>query len=104
MAGFENALVLILLLAVLSVIGRKLPWPLPITYVVGAGLVALWPEFPRIELDPGFFFLCFVPPLLFSDGWLMPLRDFVAARRPILMLATGLVIPRHGGRKPRAPR
>jgi monovalent cation/hydrogen antiporter len=92
MAGFENALILILLLAVLSVIGRKLPWPLPITYVVGAGLLALWPEFPRVELDPGFFFLCFVPPLLFSDGWLMPLRDFLAAKRPILMLATGLVV------------
>jgi Na+/H+ antiporter len=92
MVGFENALILILLLAVLSVVGRKLPWPMPITYVVGSALLALWPEFPHIELDPGFFFLCFVPPLLFSDGWLMPLRDFLAAKRPILMLATGLVI------------
>ncbi len=92
MAGFEQALLLLLLLAALSVIGRRLPWPLPITYVVGAGLAALWPAFPRIELDPGFFFLCFVPPLLFSDGWLMPLRDFWAAKRPIFTLATGLVV------------
>ena len=90
--GLENALVLLLLLAALSVVGRRLPWPLPITFVVGAGLVALWPAFPRVELDPGFFFLCFVPPLLFSDGWLMPLRDFWAAKRPIFTLATGLVI------------
>jgi CPA1 family monovalent cation:H+ antiporter len=92
MAGFENALVLILLLALFSSLGRKLPWPMPITHVVGAALLALWDGFPRIELDPGFFFLCFVPPLLFSDGWLMPLRDFLAAKRPILMLATGLVV------------
>ncbi|HUG09599.1 MAG TPA: Na+/H+ antiporter [Opitutaceae bacterium] len=92
MTGLEHALVLMLLLAALSVVGRRLPWPLPITYVVGAGLVALWPAFPRVELDPGFFFLCFVPPLLFSDGWLMPLRDFWAAKRPIFTLATGLVI------------
>ncbi|MGC4073656.1 MAG: Na+/H+ antiporter [Nibricoccus sp.] len=92
MAGFEQALILVLLLAVLSVLGRKLPWPLPITYVVGAGLLALWSEFPRVKLDPEFFFLFFVPPLLFSDGWLMPLRDFLAAKRPILMLATGLVV------------
>jgi CPA1 family monovalent cation:H+ antiporter len=92
MAGFEIALILILLLAAFSVVGRKLPWPLPITYVVGSGLIALWPDFPHIALDPGFFFLFFVPPLLFSDGWLMPLRDFLAAKRPILMLATGLVI------------
>lgn len=91
-AAFETTLILLLLLAALSVIGRRLPWPLPITCVVGAGLVALWPAFPRVELDPGIFFLCFVPPLLFSDGWLMPLRDFWAAKRPILTLATGLVV------------
>lgn len=92
MAGFEHALVLLLLLMVLSVVGRRLPWPMPITYVVGAGFAALWSGFPRVELDPGFFFLCFVPPLLFADGWLMPLRDFLAAKRPILTLATGLVV------------
>lgn len=92
MVAFEHALLLILLLTALSVIGRRLPWPLPITHVVGAGLVTFLPSFPRVELDPGFFFLCFVPPLLFADGWLMPLRDFMAAKRSILTLATGLVI------------
>lgn len=92
MTGFEHAFVLLLLLGGLSVIGHRLPWPLPITYVAGASLVALLPEFPTVQLDPGFFFLCFVPPLLFSDGWLMPLRDFWAAKRPIFTLATGLVV------------
>ncbi len=92
MTYFENTLILILLLAALSVVGRWLPWPQPVTFAVGGALAALLPGFPRVELDPGFFFLCFVPPLLFSDGWLMPLRDFLAARRPILLLATGLVI------------
>jgi NhaP-type Na+/H+ or K+/H+ antiporter len=92
MTGFEHALLLILLLAGLSVAGRWLPWPMPITHVLGATVAAWWLGFPRIELDPGFFFLCFVPPLLFSDGWLMPLRDFMAAKRPILTLATGLVV------------
>ena len=92
MTAFEHALILLLLLTALSVIGRWLPWPMPITHVVGAGAAALLLKLPRIELDPGFFFLCFVPPLLFSDGWLMPLRDFLAARRPILILAIGLVL------------
>jgi monovalent cation/hydrogen antiporter len=92
MAAFEHALALLLLLTVLSVVGRRLPWPMPITYLVGAFAATLWPAFPRVELDPGFFFLCFVPPLLFSDGWLMPLRDFMAAKRPILMLSIGLVV------------
>lgn len=92
MAAFELALLLILLLAALSVVGRRLPWPQPITFALGGALVALLPQFPRVTLDPGFFFLCFVPPLLFADGWMMPLRDFLAAKRPILMLATGLVV------------
>lgn len=92
MVAFENTLLLLLLLTALTVVGRRLPWPLPITYVAGGTGAALWSEFPAIVLDPGIFFLCFVPPLLFSDGWLMPLRDFMAAKRPILTLATGLVV------------
>lgn len=92
MAAFELVLLLILLLAALSVLGRTLPWPQPITFALGGALAAMMPGFPRVELDPGFFFLCFVPPLLFADGWLMPLRDLLAFKRPILMLATGLVV------------
>jgi len=92
MAAFEHALVLLLLIASLSVVGRWLPWPQLITYLLGGVGAAMLPVFPRLELDPGFFFLCFLPPLLFSDGWLMPLREFVRARRAILTLATGLVI------------
>ena len=92
MLAFEHALILLLLIASLSVIGRWLPWPQLITYLLGGVGAALVPAFPRLELDPGFFFLCFLPPLLFSDGWLMPLREFVRARRAILTLAIGLVI------------
>lgn len=92
MASFEHALILLLLVASLSVIGRWLPWPPLITYLLGGVGAALLPQFPRLQLDPGFFFLCFLPPLLFSDGWLMPLREFVRAKRAILTLAIGLVI------------
>ena len=92
MAAFEHALILLLLIASLSVIGRWLPWPQLITYLLGGVGAALLPAFPRLTLDPGFFFLCFLPPLLFADGWLMPLREFVRARRAILTLAIRLVI------------
>ena len=91
MLAFEHALVLLLLIASLSVVGRWLPWPPLITYLLGGIGAALVPAFPKLELDPGFFFLCFLPPLLFSDGWLMPLREFVRAKRAILLLAVGLV-------------
>ena len=92
MAAFEQALILLLLTTILSVGARWAPWPRPITYVLGGIAFALVPGFPRLALDPGFFFLCFLPPLLFSDGWLMPLREFAKAKRPILLLATGLVV------------
>ena len=92
MVAFEHALILLLLIASLSVVGRWLPWPQLITYLLGGVGAALVPAFPRLTLDPGFFFLCFLPPLLFADGWLMPIREFVRARRAILTLAIGLVI------------
>lgn len=92
MLAFEHALILLLLIASLSAIGRWLPWPQLITYLVGGAAAALVPAFPQLKLDPGFFFLCFLPPLLFADGWLMPLREFLRARRAILTLAIGLVI------------
>ncbi|MDB6167669.1 MAG: Na+/H+ antiporter [Verrucomicrobia bacterium] len=91
MLEFEHALILLLLIAALAVITRWLPWPAPITYLAGGAGAAFLPSFPKLALDPGFFFLCFLPPLLFSDGWLMPLREFMKAKRTILLLAIGLV-------------
>ena len=49
------------------------------------------PAFASVRLDPDIFFLLFVPPLLFSDGWLFPKREFLSYLRPILLLAFGLV-------------
>jgi CPA1 family monovalent cation:H+ antiporter len=92
MHAFEHALILLLLVAGLSAVGRWLPWPQLITYLLGGVAAAYVPSFPTLKLDPGFFFLCFLPPLLFADGWLMPLREFVRNRRAILTLAIGLVI------------
>ncbi|HYC72902.1 MAG TPA: Na+/H+ antiporter [Opitutaceae bacterium] len=92
MTAFDDALILLLLVAALSVIGRRLPWPQLITWLAGGILAAFVPAIPRIPLDPGLFFFCFLPPLLFADGWLMPLREFVQNRRAILLLAVGLVM------------
>jgi Na+/H+ antiporter len=89
--AFEHTLLLLLLIASLSVVARWLPWPELITYLAGGVGAAFLPGFPAFALDPGFFFLCFLPPLLFADGWLMPLREFAKARRPIALLAVGLV-------------
>lgn len=66
--------------------------PLPLLLVLGGLGVSLIPGMPMVALDPGVFFLLFLPPLLFADGWLTNLRDFKAAKRPILLLALGLVV------------
>jgi CPA1 family monovalent cation:H+ antiporter len=92
MAPFEEALLLLLLITVFSVFARWAPWPVPISFVLGGVALAFCPGFPHLELRPDLFFVVFLPPLLFADGWLMPLREFFRFRRPIAMLATGLVV------------
>ena len=87
----ELVLALCLALAALGGLARWLPIPLPIVLVAGGGVLSYLPGVPRVELDPQVFFLLFVPPLLFSDGWLFPKREFFAFLRPILLLAFGLV-------------
>lgn len=45
-----------------------------------------------VQLDPDIFFLLFIPPLLFLDGWRIPKNTLRNDWRPILTLALGLVV------------
>ena len=45
-----------------------------------------------VTLDPEIFFLLFLPPLLFLDGWRIPKDGLFRDRAPILALALGLVV------------
>jgi Na+/H+ antiporter len=86
---------LILLLAVLAsgFFARLLPIkvPLPLIQIaVGAGLAYGFGI--SVPLDPEFFFLFFIPPLLFLDGWRIPKSAFFRDVRPITTLAIGLVL------------
>ncbi|KAK0351398.1 hypothetical protein LTR94_025115, partial [Friedmanniomyces endolithicus] len=45
----------------------------------------------RVELDPEIFFLLFVPPLLFLDGWRIPKDELFRDASAVLGLALGLV-------------
>jgi len=91
MPTIEMALALFVAVAAFGAIGRWVPLPLPILLTAGGTLLAFVPGFAGIKLDPDIFFLLFVPPLLFSDGWLFPKREFLSYLRPILLLAFGLV-------------
>jgi CPA1 family monovalent cation:H+ antiporter len=60
---------------------------------IAAGALLAWPTLGlHVALDPELFLFLFLPPLLFSDGWRMPKREFWHLRGPILTLAVGLVL------------
>lgn len=91
MLTVEIALTLFLAVAAIGALAKWLPVPLSILLVAGGAALAYIPGLSHVEVDPQLFFLLFVPPLLFSDGWLFPKREFLAFLRPILLLAFGLV-------------
>ena len=50
------------------------------------------PGLPAVQIDPELVLLLFLPPLLFAAAWFTSWRDFAANRRPIALLAIGLVV------------
>jgi CPA1 family monovalent cation:H+ antiporter len=88
--------VLSMLLAVVAsgILVRSSPLALPTPLVqIGLGaVIAAVPSLPDVHLDPDVFFLLFLPPLLFLDGWRIPKEGLLHDRATILQLAFGLVI------------
>ena len=91
METIELALLLFVAVAAFGAMAKWIVLPLPIILTTGGALLSFIPALGSVRLDPDIFFLLFVPPLLFSDGWLFPKREFVGYLRPILLLAFGLV-------------
>ena len=87
-----TVLILLMLVGVSRLLGRLIPLPLPLVQIA-AGAVLAWPTLGlHVTLNPELFLFLFLPPLLFSDGWRMPKREFWRLRGPILTLAVGLVL------------
>ncbi|UUT13862.1 Na+/H+ antiporter [Pseudomonas zeae] len=87
-----TVLILLMLVSVSRLVGRVIPLPLPLVQIAAGALLA-WPTLGlHVALDPELFLFLFLPPLLFSDGWRMPKREFWQLRGPILTLAVGLVL------------
>ena len=87
-----TVLILLMLVGVSRLLGRVIPLPLPLVQIAAGALLA-WPTLGlHVALDPELFLFLFLPPLLFSDGWRMPKREFWQLRGPILTLAVGLVL------------
>jgi CPA1 family monovalent cation:H+ antiporter len=93
MTGIAEIFVgLLLSVAVLGLVARKLTVPYPILFVLGGLILGLIPKLPKVRLDPELVFLFFLPPLLFPAALFTSWRDFRANLRPISLLAIGLVL------------
>jgi monovalent cation/hydrogen antiporter len=82
-----------LAMVVLSgVVIRILPLavPTPLVQIALGAVVAAASQF-KVPLNPEIFFLLFLPPLLFLDGWRIPKEGLLRDKRMILALAFGLV-------------
>jgi monovalent cation/hydrogen antiporter len=89
-----TVLILLLAVAISAVAARLVPFKVPLPlFQIGLGALLALPLFGlRISFDPDLFLLLFIPPLLFTDGWRMPKREFFRLAQPILALALGLVL------------
>ena len=83
---------LLVAVAALALLARKISVPYPILLVIGGLVLALFPSHDHIRLDPNLVFLIFLPPLLYPAALMTSWRDFRANLRPIMLLAIGLVL------------
>jgi Na+/H+ antiporter len=84
---------MLLAVVVSGYVVRMLPVALPLPLVqIGLGAVIAGVLNHGVVLDPEFFFLLFLPPLLFLDGWRIPKAGLFRDKFVILELAFGLVV------------
>src|ERR1700675_2565442 len=83
---------LLFTITMLTLVSSKLKISYPIFLVIGGLAISLIPGIPGISLHPDLVFLIFLPPLLYAAAWNTVWKDFWAMKRPISLLAIGLVI------------
>jgi CPA1 family monovalent cation:H+ antiporter len=88
-----TALLLLLAVVVSGSLARasRVPIPLPLVQIALGAAIASVADL-RVELQPDIFFLLFLPPLLFLDGWRIPKEGLFRDKGTILELAFGLVL------------
>jgi len=86
-------LILGLLFAVflLVMLAQRIKVAYPIFLVLAGLSISFIPGIPMLHLDPELIFLIFLPPLLYEAAWYTSWKDFWKWKRPIALLAFGLV-------------
>ena len=91
MESTSIALILLLAVVVSGFIARLSHLPAPLVQLA-LGAAIYWAGLNSAVLDPELFFLLFLPPLLFLDGWRLPNDALARDAATILKLALGLVV------------
>jgi CPA1 family monovalent cation:H+ antiporter len=87
------ALCLLVTVVVGAALARMSPTPLPLPLVqIALGAFVASVANLGVKLKPDIFFLLFLPPLLFLDGWRIPKEGLFRDKGTILELALGLVV------------
>ncbi len=92
MPQFELICFVLMLVAVLDIVARKIRLPYPVLMVVSGLALGLIPGLPRVTFAPELVLPIFLPPLLFPAAFLTSWHDFRSNLRPIFLLAVGLVL------------
>lgn len=82
---------LLLAVLILVMLGQKIRISYPIFLVIGGLIISFIPGVPHIRIDPELVFLIFLPPILYEAAWYTSWNDFWKWKRPITLLAFGLV-------------
>ena len=90
--AIETIFGLLVAVAGLAVLARKIRIAYPILFVVSGLVMSFIPGLPRVRLEPDLVFFLFLPPLLYPAALLTSWRDFRANLGPISKLAIRLVI------------
>jgi NhaP-type Na+/H+ or K+/H+ antiporter len=76
---------LLVAVAGLSVLARRLSVPYPIVLVVGGVLVGFVPGLPEVKLDPPVVLVVFLPPLVYGASIFANFGDFRANVRALTL-------------------
>ncbi|MGH2999587.1 MAG: Na+/H+ antiporter, partial [Gaiellaceae bacterium] len=82
---------LLVAVGALLALARGLRMPLPILLVLGGVLMGFIPGLPTVSLPPDVVLVGVLPPLLYSGAFFTSLRELRKNKRPVSLLAFGLV-------------
>jgi len=96
MTGIDVTFIVLGLTLATALLAPRLPIPAPVVFAgAGIGAGAAWhlvPGLPLIRIPPDLVLFVFLPPLLTTAAYALPLQAFRRNWRPIALLAVGLVL------------